>query len=213
MTLPKPARQLGKTVHADIDGDGRADAVRLLTGWRDPWGGDVDELVVHFARGGSATVQVSDFEAETVLAGVDDINADGRAEIIVVHPGNTGSSADVATLVNHRLMLATTCMFDTVDGWYRSSPLVFWAHSNGCIPWCEQATACRYVDGAPRLITVDGMSAGARRRWTVTLYRLAGADFDKTATYHGSVRGDGPLPSRWPFLNALSCGTAAYPGS
>jgi len=211
VTLPKPARQLGKTVGADIDGDGRNDAIRLMAGWRTAWDGDIDVLAVRFAGGSRARVQIPDFEDLARIAGTADVNADGRAEVIVVHPGNTSNSGDVATLVRHRLMLATSCMFDAVDGWYRASPLKFWAHSNGCLPWCDETTACRYVDGAPRLITVDGSTNGARRRWTVTLYRLAGADLVKTATYRGSVRGNEALPRRWPFLDALSCGTARYP--
>lgn len=219
MTLPKPARQIGKTVKADVDGDGRLDAVRLMGGWRTEWDGDSDELTVNFARGGRASVQIDALDELTTILGVADINADGRAEIVVLLPGNTAAGADVVTSVNHRLMVATTCMYDSIDGWYRQTPVGFWAHGNACYPWCDETTACRYVDGAQRLITTEGRSTTKpsspeviiRKEWTVTVYRLVGADFVRTATYHGSVRGEGPLPTKWPFLDALSCGTATYP--
>lgn len=190
-----------------------------MSGWRTEWGG-IDELTVTFAAGGGAAVQIPDDESPgNQILGVADINADGRAEVIVDTGGNTGNSGDAVTLVNHRLMIATTCTYDQTDGWFRQSPLSFWAHSNSCLGWCEETAACRDVDGQPRLIRIDGSAIREtrtsqvviRKEWTVTLYRLAGADFQKTATYHGSVRGDGPLPSRWPFLNALSCGTATFP--
>jgi len=222
VTLPGRARQIGKSVRADVDGDGRVDAVRLMSGWRTEWSG-IDKLTVRFAAGGSAAVQIPDLDEGPgdAILGVADINADGRAEVIVWTGGNTGNGGDVVTLVAHRLMIATTCAYDNTDGWFRQSPLYFWAHSNSCLGWCEETTACRDVDGQPRLIRLDGSAIRktstsqvvVRKEWTVTLYRLVGADFRKTATYHGSVRGDGPLPSRWPFLNALSCGTATFPGN
>lgn len=213
VTLPKPARQVGKTVAADVDGDGRLDDVRLMSGWRTEWGG-IDELTVRFAHGGNASVQMPADESApgNQILGIADINADHRAEIILWTGGNTLNGGDAVTLVGRRLMIATTCAFDRADGWFRESPLRFWGHGNACGRWCDVTSACRYVDGQPRLVTVDGWTSGARRRWTVTLYRLVGADFQKSATYHGSVRGDGPLPTRWPFLNALSCGTATFPG-
>jgi hypothetical protein len=212
VTLPARAGQIGKTVLADIDGDGRVHSVRLMSGWRDEWGGGVDELTVRFASGRGAFVQIPDDEMPgNRILGVADINADGRYEVIVWAGGNTAYGADAVTLVGDRLMVATRCEFDVDDGWYRESPLSFFAQSNSCRPWCDLTTACRVVDGAPRLVLVEGSSTASRRRWTVTLYRLAGADFERTATYRGSVRRTSPLPARWPFLNALSCGTARFP--
>lgn len=214
--------QVGRTLKADVDGDGRGDTVRLLAGWRNAWGGYVDELIATFARGGSATAQVPDYSPDapgsiTRLLGTADVNADGRGEIVVYGGGETESFGYLVTLVGKRLMIATTCMYDPTDGWRRDTPVGFAAHSNSCGPWCQSTTACRDVNGQPRLVVIDGSAdppgvVPVRRKvWTVDVYRLAGADLVKTATYKGSVRGDGPLPSRWPFLNALDCGTAHYP--
>ncbi|HEU0130500.1 MAG TPA: hypothetical protein VFQ85_05855 [Mycobacteriales bacterium] len=102
----------GRTVTGDVDGDGRADSVRLVHNqypqadrrWR--WG-----VVAVLARGGPRYLwrqPGADSNEAQWLTGVTDMNGDGRAEI-VASPGGwaQGSFHDVVVLTGGRLVRAT----------------------------------------------------------------------------------------------------------
>jgi len=205
---------MGRPIVADVDGDGRPDTAQLYWGWHTPYG-SFDRVVVRFANGrvlNGADIAEDDPHYPMVrLLGSADVNADGRAELVVEDPGNTISGAKIVTLVGSRLLVATTCEHDPYDGYYRDSPVVFDAHSNGCIPWCMVAAKCMRVSGQPRLVLVDGAARNRRYDWAATAYRLVGADLVRSGTYRGSARSVAALPRAWPFSNDLSCGSAHAP--
>lgn len=203
-------KQVGHVVHTDVDGDGHDDRAALFAGWRTPWDGWRDHVVVHLATGRVVSVPVEEQGSYrypyTRLLGHADVNDDGRGELVLLTGGNTSHQGVLVTDVQDELVVV--------------QPLLsFYGHGNACGPWCDLTTSCQNVRGQPRVVTVEGRNTWRygrpgdhyRKQWQVIVYRLDGARLVRTETHRGSTTRNAPLPTAWPFLNGLSCGTADWP--
>lgn len=225
--LVKTPRQIGSPISVDVNGDGVVDRAQLFGGWRTTWGSWVDWLRVRTGGGGSRGVGVFDedgnYRYPTVqMLGHDDVNGDGSVELLLYLGGNTSHSGAVVTWTRDRLAVANARFHNAVDGWYSASPLAFYGHDNSCPPWCDLSTRCQMVAGEPRLVTEWGeakpswMRLGRlpkhyTRYWHVSVYKLVGAKFVLTERHKGATPSNQTLPTEWPFINSLSCGTATWP--
>jgi hypothetical protein len=193
----------GRTVTGDVDGDGRADSVRLVHNQyeqADPrwqWG-----VVAVLAHGGPVYLwnpPRADSNEAQWLTGVTDMNADGRAEI-VVSPGGTAFSDfhDVVVYAGGRLVYATApgprrTFFETSRP--PAAPAGF-----GCAETVASSSG-REVYGVAARADADG------RTYTLTRtdYRLRDATFTVLRTRTARWTTGAPAPAGFGY--GVRCGS------
>jgi len=136
--------QIGKTLHADLDGDGLADTVTLTQG------PDNGVALVGRTAKTSARSEFGEFELVRLI-GTYDVDGDGRNEVLAITGGATASLVGILRFDGDAWSWLTMRETNPDGASYNSHEFPVFAHSMCCAD-ASMDLECRVVDGQPSLV-------------------------------------------------------------